>query len=94
MIGLVSAFICVHLWFNLMVRFFNHGLHGLTRIRKKIGRAIGFIRVSVLQCGRMNQHVGSNFKTRWLLQAGCAQSARLLFAASVRKQAGATNLGN
>jgi hypothetical protein len=42
----------------------------------------------------MNQHVGSSFKMRWLPQTGCAQSARLLFAASVRKKAGATNLEN
>jgi hypothetical protein len=47
---------------------------------------------SVLQCGRLNQHVGSSSRMRWLPQTGCAQSARLLFAASVRKQAGATNL--
>jgi hypothetical protein len=45
----------------------------------------------MLQCGRMNQHVGSSFKMRWLLQTGCAQSARLLFAAPVRKQAGSAN---
>jgi hypothetical protein len=42
----------------------------------------------------MNQYVGSRFKMRWLPQTCCAQSARLLFAASVRKQAGNTNLEN
>jgi hypothetical protein len=48
------------------------------------------LRCNAMQCGHMNQHVGSSFKARWLLQTGCAQSqsAHLLFAASIRKQAG------
>jgi hypothetical protein len=32
------------------------------------------------------------FQNAWLLQTGCAQSARLLFAAPVRKQAGITDV--
>jgi hypothetical protein len=40
MIGLVSAFICVHLRLNLMVWFFDHGFHGLTRIRKRLAECL------------------------------------------------------